>query len=184
MPDLQVVYGAHDSVVELVDILRYCAEGISLDFEGWGNRHTRGPGLYFTVISDHDYHSFADPMGANTWPIDDCRQVRADDQFYDTASTVAVENDGAVIVSVDGYIQRQMVRLRDLNPEGTADGAAVEYEDWMGSRHMSAIETSVRDSVVATVTLSEETGRVSTFEDGTVHTEQRSELGGRWQEIN
>ncbi|WEL27507.1 Diadenylate cyclase (plasmid) [Haloferax volcanii] len=37
----------------------------------------------------------------------------------------------------------------------------------MGARHMSALETSTREEVVATITLSEEDGRVTVFTDGT-----------------
>jgi len=36
----------------------------------------------------------------------------------------------------------------------------------MGARHMSALEASTRTNVVATITLSEENGRVSVFVDG------------------
>jgi DNA integrity scanning protein DisA with diadenylate cyclase activity len=46
---------------------------------------------------------------------------------------------------------------------------------------MSAIETSVRPEVVATVTLSEETGRVSVFRDGEANSMRREEIGGRWR---
>ena len=54
----------------------------------------------------------------------------------------------------------------------------------MGSRHMSALETSIRPSVVATVTLSEETGRVSVFRDGNVRSYKRDELGGKWRKTD
>jgi len=57
----------------------------------------------------------------------------------------------------------------------------VGYEPWMGSRHMSAIETSVRPEVVATVTLSEETGRVSVFRDGVADSVARESIGGAWR---
>lgn len=46
---------------------------------------------------------------------------------------------------------------------------------------MSAIETSVRPEVVATVTLSEETGRVSVFRNGDAESMERNELGGVWR---
>lgn len=181
MGTLRINYKSHDSVEKLVDILTYCLEGISLDFDGWDDEHPKGPGLYFAIVVDSEYDAYADPMGANEWPVDNCRRVRLDDEFYETARGVAMQKDGAVIVSVDGYIEEQMVRLRNLDPEETAGEATVEYEEWMGSRHMSAIETSVREPVVATITLSEETGRVSKFEDGSMQTQQRGELGGMWQ---
>jgi DNA integrity scanning protein DisA with diadenylate cyclase activity len=46
---------------------------------------------------------------------------------------------------------------------------------------MSAIETSVRPEVAATVTLSEETGRVSVFRDGKATSMRRHEIGGEWR---
>ena len=48
----------------------------------------------------------------------------------------------------------------------------------MGLRHMSAIETSVREPVVATMMLSEEMGQVLNFENGSLQTHHRSELAG------
>ena len=100
---------------------------------------------------------------------------------YDLSLPAAVEE--RIDVGVDGEIEEQMVRFRDL---GTRSEEAelvddVSYEPWMGSRHMSAIETSVRPEVVATVTLSEETGRVSVFRDGDAESRERDELGGAWR---
>ena len=179
--NLRIQYASHDSVQELVDVLTYTTESISLDFEGWGERHTRGPGLYFAVVVDHEYGDYADPMGDSEWPVDACEQVADEAHFYETAREVARGADGAVVVSADGFLQKQMVRLRDLDRSELERDATVEYADWMGSRHMSALETSIRPSVVATVTLSEETGRVSVFTDGNVRTYTRDELGGRWR---
>lgn len=178
---LRIDYASHDRVQEIVDILTYTAESISLDFNQWGEPHTRGPGLYFAVVADHDYGRYADPMGANSWPIDDCQLVSHEDSFYQTARDVAIETDGAIVISVDGVVQEQMVRLRDLDRSELTEDVQMEYEDWMGSRHMSALETSVRSSVVGTITLSEETGRVSIFSDGSVRSYDRDELGGAWR---
>jgi DNA integrity scanning protein DisA with diadenylate cyclase activity len=61
------------------------------------------------------------------------------------------------------------------------DGAAPTYADWMGARHMSAVDTSTRDPVVAAVTLSEEDGRVTVFEDGAYEDATRDALGGDWR---
>ncbi|MFC7020377.1 MULTISPECIES: diadenylate cyclase [Haloarcula] len=58
---------------------------------------------------------------------------------------------------------------------------AIEYADWMGTKHMSAIEVSVREEVVATVTLSEENGRMSIFKDGDYDDYLREKLGGVWR---
>ena len=55
-------------------------------------------------------------------------------------------------------------------------GEPLPYADWMGTRHMSALETSTRDAVFAVVTLSEENGRVTVFRDGDYDNRQRDEL--------
>lgn len=179
---LRIKYESHDRVKEIIDILTYITESISTDFDHWEEPHTRGPGLYFAVVTDQDYGSYADPMGGSEWPVDECRRVGHEDQFYETARNVALDTDGAIIVSVDGFVQEQMVRLRDLDQRNFEEDLEIEYEDWMGSRHMSALETSIRTPVVATVTLSEETGRVSVFTDGNVRSYKRDALGGRWRD--
>ncbi|MGM0448790.1 MAG: hypothetical protein ACQERM_11165 [Methanobacteriota archaeon] len=183
MSDLAIDYGDHERVREVVDRLVYCAEHVSVSFDGWGEPHVKGPGLYFAVIGDSDYGAYADPMGDNRWPRDACQSVFGADGLAAAAESVSVAQDGGVVVAVDGEVESQMVRFRDL---GTRDEEAdlvddVSYEPWMGSRHMSAIETSVRPEVVATVTLSEETGRVSVFRDGEADTMKREAIGGRWR---
>ena len=183
MSNLAIDYGGHDRVREVVDRLTYCAEHVSVSFDGWEEPHVKGPGLYFAVIGDSDYGAYADPMGDNRWPRDTCPSVFDGDALADAAESVSVARDGGVVVGVDGEVESQMVRFRDL---GTRDEEAdlvddVSYEPWMGSRHMSAIETSVRPEVVATVTLSEETGRVSVFRDGEADTMKREAIGGRWR---
>ncbi|QUO48988.1 MULTISPECIES: diadenylate cyclase [Halorubrum] len=183
MSDLAIDYGDHERVREVVDRLTYCAEHVGVSFGGWEEPHVKGPGLYFAVVADRDYGAYADPMGDKRWPRADCASVFDEDAFIDAAESVSVEQDGGIVVAVDGEIEEQMVRFRDL---GTRDEEAdlvddVSYEPWMGSRHMSAIETSVRPEVVATVTLSEETGRVSVFRDGEANSMRREEIGGRWR---
>jgi DNA integrity scanning protein DisA with diadenylate cyclase activity len=61
---------------------------------------------------------------------------------------------------------------------------SVEYADWMGTKHLSATEISVREEVWAAVTLSEETGRVTVFEDGSFEDYPLEELGERWRETD
>ena len=183
MSDLAIDYGDHERVCEVVDRLLYCAEGVSVSFDGWEEAHVKGPGLYFAVIGDSDYGAYADPMGDNRWPRDTCPSVFDGDALAAAAESVSVAQDGGVVVAVDGEVESQMVRFRDL---GTRDEETelvddVSYEPWMGSRHMSAIETSVRPEVVATVTLSEETGRVSVFRDGEADSMRLGEIGGRWR---
>ena len=184
MSDLAIDYGDHGRVREVVDRLSYCAEHVSVSFDGWEEPHVKGPGLYFAVIGDSEYGAYADPMGDNRWPRDTSPSVFDEAALVSAAESVSVGQDGGVVVAVDGEIESQMVRFRDL---GTRDEEAdlvddVSYEPWMGSRHMSAIETSVRPEVVATVTLSEETGRVSVFRDGEANSMRREEIGGRWRD--
>ncbi|GAB7009243.1 hypothetical protein [Halorubrum trueperi] len=183
MNRLAIEYVGHERVREIVDRLTYCAEHVSVSFDGWDEPHVKGPGLYFAVVADREYGAYADPMGDNRWPRERCPSAFAADGFVEVVESVSVEQDGGVVVAVDGEIESQMVRFRDL---GTRSGESdlvddVNYEPWMGSRHMSAIETSIRPEVVATVTLSEETGRVSVFRDGEADSMQRHELGGRWR---
>lgn len=183
MSRLAIEYGTHERVREVVDRLTYCAEHVSVEFDGWEEPHVKGPGLYFAVVADRDFGAYADPMGDNRWPRESCATVFDEEAFVSAVDPVSVGQDGGIVVAVDGEIEEQMVRFRDL---GTRSGESelvddVNYEPWMGSRHMSAIETSVRPEVVATVTLSEETGRVSVFRDGEAESMRRHEIGGEWR---
>lgn len=183
MDNLAIEYGAHDRVREVVNRLQFCAEYVSVDFDEWDEPHVKGPGLYFAVVADREYGTYADPMGDNRWPTDRCASVFDEDEFVAATQSVSVSQDGGVVVAVDGEVETQMVRFRDLGTrhEEAALVDDVGYEPWMGSRHMSAIETSVRPEVVATVTLSEETGRVSVFRDGAADSVSREAIGGSWR---
>lgn len=181
MTALCIDYADHKEVDKLIERIRDCIEGLSIDFGEWDDEFAKGPGLYVAVVADRDYDSYADPMGTNRWPVEDCRAV-PEETFYDALERVAFGSDGAVVVSVDGVVQEQMVRLRDVRDE-YSESSDIEYEDWMGSRHMSALETSVRPAVVATLTLSEENGRVSVFRDGDVETVLHRELGTPWRKV-
>lgn len=171
-------YADHGRVQELLDLLVYCFEGVSLSFDRWDEPYVKGPGLYAAVVAGTSVTPYADPMGDNRWPVEQCGNVFEDGSLFESAESVARETDGAVVVTVDGEIHEQMVRFK-YRPEQVANGD-VEYADWMGSRHMSAADTSARDEVVAALTLSEETGRVSVFRDGSYEDYTRAELGGRW----
>lgn len=57
----------------------------------------------------------------------------------------------------------------------------LEYAEWMGTKHTSALETSLREDVLWAVTLSEEDNRVTTFIDGNYRDYAREEIGGRWR---
>lgn len=179
---LQIEYAEHGGVQEMADIVRYCVESISLEFEEWDEPHVRGPGLYFIIVAGTSVADYADSMGANYWPVEECRSVTDEiDSFFDAASDVAIECDGAVVINVDGTILRQMVRLKDLtDTELQAHEGSLDYQDWMGARHMSALDTSLRDEVVMAITLSEETGRVTVFRDGQFEDYERPNLGAPW----
>jgi hypothetical protein len=180
---LRIDYESHSNVQRLVDCIIYSLEGISLEFDRWEEQYVKGPGMYVAIVTGPSVEKFADPMGQNYWPTDRCRDVCADlGTFYRTAKDVSRSRDGAVIVSIDGVVQDQMVRFTDgsvaeNDESGTGDDG---YEDWMGSRHMSALDTSRRPNVVSTLTLSEESGRVSIFERGSFETYERDELGAAW----
>jgi len=58
---------------------------------------------------------------------------------------------------------------------------SIDYADWMGTKHLSALEVSLREEVLASVTLSEENGRVTVFRDGKHADFEREKLGGRWR---
>jgi len=181
---LTIAYVRHRRIKEMIDVVRYCLEAISLGFDRWDEPHIKGPGFYLAIVSGASLAEYADPMGANRWPIETCRSVSDDiEPFYEAAARVASEGDGAVLASIDGVLLPQMVRLKDLSHAEIEArvGTSTPYEDWMGSRHMSALDTSLRDDVVATITLSEETGRVTVFCDGMFDAAERAEIGGRWR---
>lgn len=141
-----------------------CVERVALGFDRWDDPHARGPGLYFVVVAD-SVDGFSDQMGTNRWPVAACPSVLGDaDSLVEAARAVALSRDGAVVVHEDGTIEERMVRLTP--PSGDGVGGELPYADWMGARHMSALETSTRDPVVAAVTLSEEDGRVTVFRNG------------------
>ncbi|MFB6159687.1 MAG: hypothetical protein ABEJ61_00745 [Haloferacaceae archaeon] len=184
---LALRYADHPPVRKLIDVVAYCAESVSLDFDRWEDSYVQGPGLYVVVVAGTSIAEYADPMGGNRWPTDACDAVTDDlDAFFDAARTVAVERDGAVVVTVDGVVHEQMVRLKDLSTadiDALADDERPEYADWMGARHMSAVDTSLREGVVAAVTLSEEDGRVTRFQDGDYTDHEREALGGEWRVV-
>lgn len=174
------------TVPKLVEIIMFATESISLDFERWNEEYVSGPSLYFVVVTGVHSGEYADPLGENKWPVESCRLVTENfDGFAEAAEEVGFKHDGAIIISADGTIQEQMVRIKsqDVNEEGDTQ-ATIEYADWMGTKHLSAVELSVRKEVLATVTLSEENGRVTVFKNGRYDDYQRTELGGMWRPTN
>ncbi|MUV85198.1 hypothetical protein GJ631_01020 [Natronomonas sp. CBA1123] len=179
---LDIAYRSHERVQELIDRIRVCMEDVSLSFKRWEEPYVTGPGLYFAVVSGPTVRNHADPMGNNRWPDVDSRDILDDvDGFYEATTEVARTRDGAVVVSVDGVVQEQLVRFRSYSPESERSREdSSPYADWMGSRHMSALDTSARPDVVTTMTLSEETGRVTVFEEGEYSTTPREQLSRTW----
>lgn len=182
---LEFQYERNSSVWEVKTRIRDCVESISIGFDKYGESHTRGPGLYLAIVSARSVTQFAEPMGSNTWPTDTCSSVgQSIDAFYDAASTVAYSRDGGVCIGVDGTILEQMVRFKNVRDDELPDGvraSELEYADWMGARHMSAYETSLRSQVLTTVTLSEETGRITIFRDGEYEMTPREQIGEPWR---
>jgi hypothetical protein len=153
-----------DAVLERIE---RCLKDISLGFERWDDPYARGPGLYFVIERDSPTE-FAAPMGSNRWPVEDCASVFAEtDVLLEAARNVALSCDGAIVVHSDGTIDENMVRVKQLPPADGQRNEDLHYAGWMGARHMSALETSTRQEVIAAITLSEEDGRVTVFTDGT-----------------
>jgi diadenylate cyclase len=182
MDTLDRVLDKYAQSQDLMDQIRYTVESLSLNFDHWGESHVTGPSLYFLIIAEVNFDEYTDPLGTNTWPVERCRVAsESPDAFTKVARDVAFSRDGAVIVTGDGTIQEQMVRVRSPNRDELHAIQDLTYPDWMGTKHMSALETSVRDDVLWAITLSEEDGRVTTFLNGTYQDYPREEIGGRWR---
>jgi diadenylate cyclase len=180
-PDPELV-AQHSTVETLIDRLVDVAESLSAEFDRWEEQYVSGPSLYVVVLADANYGRYADPLGANTWPTDVARVVpESPEAFVTAARDVSFSRDGAVIVTVDGTIQRQMVRIRSPSAKEVERREEIDYADWMGTKHLSAVEVSTREEVLAAVTLSEEDGRVTVFRGGSYEDRERDELGGRWR---
>jgi len=172
----------HSHVSGLVNRIVDVAESLSAGFDKWDEQYVSGPSLYLVVVADADYGQYADPLGTNAWPTGICRVVTDDlDSFVTAAREVAFSCDGAVVVTVDGTVQEQMVRIRSPSAGEIERREGIDYADWMGTKHLSAVEISTREEVLAAVTLSEENGRVTVFKDGDFEDRKREELGGRWR---
>lgn len=172
------VSGTSDStsIAAILERLGCCIETLSLGFDGYGDAHVKGPGLYF-VLARGSIDTFAHPMGANRWPVDACPSVFENGvSLFRTARTVARSRDGAVVVNRDGTIEDAMVRLTNPSSESRGPSADLPFAGWMGARHMSALETSAREAVAAAITLSEEDGRMTVFRDGDFEDYPRSAM--------
>ena len=182
MEELDRVLNRYATSQELMDQIRYTAESLSMGFDRWGERHVSGPSLYLLIVADVNFDAYTDPMGDNRWPVERCQVVTGSpDGFTQVARDVAFSRDGAVVVTGDGTIQEQMVRVRSPGREYIRESSNLEYAEWMGAKHMSALETSIREEVLWVITLSEEDGRVTTFLNGTYQDYPREGIGGRWR---
>ena len=182
MATLNRVLEKYATSQELMDQIRYTAESLSLSFDQWNEQYVSGPSLYVLIVAEVNFGAYTDPLGENEWPVDRCRvATESPEAFTKVTRDVAFSQDGAVVVTGDGTIQRQMVRVRSPSAEEIAEIDDLNYADWMGTKHMSALETSLRDDVLWAITLSEEDGRVTTFLDGTYQDYPREEVGGRWR---
>jgi hypothetical protein len=165
-----------------MDQIRYTAESLSMGFDQWGEQYVSGPSLYLLIVAEISFDEYTDPMGGNRWPVERCQVVTdSPEAFTRVARDVAFSRDGAIVVTGDGTVQEQMVRVRSPSREYIEEFDKLEYAEWMGAKHMSALETSIREEVLWVITLSEEDGRVTTFLDGTYQDYPREEIGGRWR---
>mgnify|MGYP005860429917 CR=1 FL=1 len=182
MDELDRVLSKYATSQDLMDQIRYVSESLSLGFDKWGEEHVSGPSLYILVVAETDFEGYTDPLGGNTWPTDRCKVVsNSSTKFNQVANDVAFSRDGALIVTGDGTIQEQMVRVRSPSSDEIPAVADLNFPDWMGTKHMSALETSLRENVLWAITLSEEDGRVTTYLNGTYQDYPRDEIGGRWR---
>ena len=182
MATLNRVLEKYATSQELMDHIRYTAESLSLSFDQWDEQYVSGPSLYVLIAAEVNFGAYTDPLGENEWPVDRCRvATESPEAFTKVTRDVAFSQDGAVVVTGGGTIQEQMVRVRSPSTEEIAEIDDLNYADWMGTKHMSALETSLRDDVLWAITLSEEDGRVTTFLDGTYQDYPREEVGGRWR---
>jgi hypothetical protein len=165
-----------------MDLVRYTAETLSLGFTRWDEQYVTGPSLYCLIVADINFGDYTDPLGGNVWPVERCEVVPRDpESFIEVARDVAFTQDGAIVISGDGTVQEQMVRVRNLSSAERGSDDEIVAAEWMGTKHLSALETTTRRQVLWAVTLSEENGRVTTFLDGTYQDYEREELGGRWR---
>lgn len=182
MDSLDRVQEKYATSQSLMDRIRYAAESVSMQFDRWDEQHVSGPSLYFLIVAEMSFDGYTDSLGANKWPVDRCKLVSESmDTFTEVARDVALSQDGAVIITADGTIQEQMVRVRNPARDDVPGIDELTPGDWMGTKHLSALETSLREDVIWAITLSEEDGRVTTFLDGTYQDYPHDEIGGRWR---
>ncbi len=185
MEEIDQVLKKYATSQDLMDQIRYVAESLSVEFDRWDEPYVSGPSLYFLLVAETDFEEYTDPLGENTWPTDRCKVVfDSPEAFRRVAEDVSFSRDGGIIVTGDGTIQQQMVRVRSPSQDEISAVRDLKFPDWMGTKHMSALETSLRENVLWAITLSEENGRVTTYLDGTYQDYPREDIGGRWRPDN
>ena len=182
MEELDKVLEKYATSQDLMHQILYIVESLSVEFEEWDEQYVSGPSLYFLIVAEIDFEKYTDPLGENVWPTDRCKLVLdSPEAFHRVAEDVAFSRDGGIIVTGDGTIQQQMVRVRSPNHDEIPAVSDLTFPEWMGTKHMSALETSLRENVLWAITLSEENGRVTTYLDGTYQDYPREDIGGRWR---
>ncbi|MBN1807429.1 MAG: diadenylate cyclase [Planctomycetes bacterium] len=99
-------------------------------------------------------------LGTN--PLE-CTPLQADSPEFAEMLDIAKDafGDGAVVVDAGGRVLGSGAYVVVEHPEA-------KIPDEAGSRHLAAASASLRPDTVATITISEETGRVRLFQDGKV----------------
>lgn len=82
-----------------------------------------------------------------------------DNNFQDFLIEESEKGDGAVVINHDGLVLATQVYLLVDNP-------LVKIEEECATRHLTAMSFSLREDVIATFTLSEETCKVRKYVDG------------------
>ena len=93
--------------------------------------------------------------------------VRVFEQVFEKVGTVVFTCDGVVMIYDDSTIEEEMGRIKQLFTDGREQNDNLPYAGWMRTRHMSALETSTREEILAAITLSEEDERMTIFTNGT-----------------
>lgn len=176
---LSANYSNDQRVERWVQRVIECARRMSYEYKNYGKYEDdddvarKGPGLYVAFVSAATIADIADQPNPNVWYDSDPRYVD-DDCLYKELRTVAQTQDQAVVIWMNGRVHEYNVRFLPPAPERRSN---VTYPDERGTRHQSAAETSIRDEIVMTLTVSEEDGTVMTFWDGEAdRTYQRPEI--------
>ncbi|MDY6770452.1 MAG: diadenylate cyclase [Candidatus Nanohaloarchaea archaeon] len=180
-------YSDDEKVQGWVGKVEDIAKQLSADFEPFDDeeeqKHIKGPGLYVVFYKGHDMDEdgIAEPMTGegNVWhdlsEDDDTTRYIQDpiEEQYDEWEEAAYD-DGAIVVFMNGKLHPYMMNLY-TPPEDVRDEVNYQNKDG-GTRHTSAAQNSARDEILTAITLSEERGDVTVFEDGEAEEYVREEF--------